>query len=63
VVELCVTEQGQVAEARIIRSAGSKIDPLVLEALARWRYRPLVRDGEPTSFCTTVRYEVSGQLG
>ena len=47
-VRLSVDERGEVTEADILHSSGSRaLDDAALDAVGRWRYAPAVRDGQP----------------
>ena len=56
---ICVSAQGTVASVRILRGAGPAIDGQIPSVIGRWRYRPLLIDGQPTPFCYQVLYEIS----
>jgi TonB family protein len=57
VVELCVSEQGDVSDAVLKSSASARLDPVVLAAVMTWRYQPLVVDGAPRPFCHEITIE------
>jgi TonB family protein len=58
-LEVCVGEDGRVAEAVLRSSASARLDPIVLEAVKTWRYRPRLRGGKPTPFChgVVIKYD------
>ena len=61
VVNICVTATGSVSKVNILRSAGPALDPQIASALSRWRYRPLLEEGQPTPFCYALNYEIGAR--
>jgi protein TonB len=59
VLRVCVSTQGEVTEVRILRGAGPALDSQIPAFVQRWRYKPLLVNGEPRAFCYPVRYEIS----
>jgi PEGA domain len=59
VVHVCVTAQGAVSEARILKSADPAVDPDIRTVIGTWRYRPLLVDGQATPFCYVLNHDVS----
>jgi TonB family protein len=55
VVEVCVSDHGQVSDAVIAESSTRGIDNTLRTAIRSWRYRPLVVNGAPTPFCHFMR--------
>ena len=58
-VRLRVDEHGEVSEAYILRSSGSRtLDAAVLDAVGHWQYAPALQDGKPVSSTTveTVQF-------
>jgi protein TonB len=49
-VELIVSEQGNVEAASITESVHEAYDRALVEAAQRWRYRPATRNGEPVRY-------------
>jgi protein TonB len=58
-LRVCVGTDGQVRDVRILSGAGPAIDSQIPTYVRRWRYRPLVRGGQPTDFCYQTKYEIS----
>jgi len=58
-LRVCVSAQGQVTEVRVLRGAGPAIDGQIPGYVRRWRYKPLLVNGQPKAFCYPVRYEIS----
>ena len=58
-VRVCVSADGQVTDARVIRGAGPGIDPQIPEFVRRWRYHPLILEGHPTPFCYPFVYDAT----
>jgi hypothetical protein len=57
--EICVSAEGTVSEATLMTAASPQLDPVVLDAIRTWRYRPRLIDGAPGPFChrVTIKYE------
>jgi TonB family protein len=46
IVSFVITEDGEVKDARVVESGGSKfLDEAVLQAVRKWRYSPAVKRG------------------
>jgi periplasmic protein TonB len=60
-VKLCVKQDGSVEDVKILKGADPTLDPSIVGALKRWRYRPYTVDGRPVPFCTNVRYEIAAR--
>jgi TonB family protein len=54
-VEVCVSDHGQVSDAIIAQSSLRGMDNTLRAAIRSWRYRPLVVNGAPTPFCHFMR--------
>jgi TonB family protein len=54
-VEVCVSDHGQVSDAVIAEGGMAAIDHTLRTAIRSWRYRPLVVNGAPTPFCHFMR--------
>ena len=61
IVRICVTTEGSVSSANILKSAGPVLDQQIPNALSHWRYRPLLEGGRPTPFCYVLNYEISAR--
>jgi protein TonB len=55
-VYICVSAEGRVTSAKLVRSVDPAIDPQIPTVLGRWRYRPYMVDGRPTPFCWPLKY-------
>jgi TonB family protein len=55
VVEVCVSDHGQVSDAVIAEGGMAAIDHTLRTAIRSWRYRPLLVNGAPTPFCHFMR--------
>jgi hypothetical protein len=53
-VDVCVSEEGLVSDARVRETTDAELDPLVLKAIASWRYRPYVVQGTALPFCHPI---------
>jgi len=58
VIEAEVDTSGHVRSARVL-SGHKLLNEAALEAVNRWRYRPLLLNGEPTGFILNVQVEFS----
>jgi TonB family protein len=58
-LRVCVTAQGQVYDVRVVQGAGAALDSQIPAYVRRWRYKPMIIDGEARAFCYPVRYEIS----
>jgi TonB family protein len=56
VVELWVSELGDVINAAIVESAGATLDNALLSAVARWRFVPATLRGVPVTMRITVQH-------
>lgn len=54
-VEVCVSDHGQVSDAVIAQGGMRAIDNTLRTAIRSWRYRPLVVNGAATPFCHLMR--------
>ena len=54
-VEVCVTERGDVSDVVIRQSAGADADSFLTGAIRSWRYRPRLVMGSPRPFCHPIR--------
>jgi|SRR5581483_1267982 len=59
VLEATVNEEGRVVAVRVVRSRHPLLDRAASEALAEWRYSPLVLNGTPMPFVVTVTFTFS----
>jgi TonB family protein len=59
VLDVCVSGEGQVSEVALVRPASRVFDPVVLEAVRTWRYKPRLVDGQAQAFChvVAIKYE------
>jgi protein TonB len=60
-VKMCISKDGTVHEAKIIKGADPTVDPSIVSTLKTWRYKPMTVDGRPVPFCYNVRYEISAR--
>jgi TonB family protein len=56
VVEVWVSETGDVIDVAILESAGAVLDEALLEAVATWRFSPASLRGVPVSLRLTVQH-------
>lgn len=55
-LKICVTAEGTVRSVDVERGAHPRIDPLIVEAVQRWRYSPYKVDGKPVPHCYPMKY-------
>jgi hypothetical protein len=60
-LQVCVTAEGRVGDAALMSHGSARLDPIVLQAVRGWRYRPRLQDGQPGPFChgILIKYEVA----
>lgn len=54
-LEICVSERGEVADVIVRQSAGPDVDQSLLGVIRTWRYRPRVVRGTAQPFCHPIR--------
>jgi TonB family protein len=54
-LEICVSERGEVSDVVVRESAGEEVDAYLTSAARTWRYRPRVVQGAPQPFCHPIR--------
>jgi protein TonB len=59
ILEAVVDTSGGVQSVKVLRSAHPMLDREAVEALKQWRYKPLVLNGEASSFVLTVTFNFS----
>lgn len=57
-VRVCVSAGGQVTDARVTRGANPAIDSQIPGYVRRWRYRPMLVQGQATPFCYSMTYVI-----
>ena len=56
-IKLCVDLLGRVSSVEVLSSSGHLAYDLdLMNAVAAWRYRPFVRDGESVAVCAVVKF-------
>jgi hypothetical protein len=58
-VKICASPKGDVTEVKLIKSAHADVDPRIVEAMSRWRFKPLMVDGKAVPFCSNYRYQIA----
>lgn len=61
VLEIVISPDGHVQQARLQKAIHPRYDQLLLASTRNWTYRPALRDGQPTPFVKNVRIELSPQ--
>ncbi|MCA9604877.1 MAG: TonB family protein, partial [Myxococcales bacterium] len=59
VVEIVITEEGRVAEARVVETPREDLGPPVVDAVLRARFAPATRDGRPIASRVRFRYAIA----
>jgi TonB family protein len=59
VLEAQVSESGSVDKVEVVIPAGAGFDESAVDAVVRWKYRPLVINGKATPFVTTITVNYS----
>jgi TonB family protein len=54
-LEICVSERGDVSDVVVRQSAGEEVDSYLTAAARTWRYRPRIVQGVPQPFCHPIR--------
>jgi TonB family protein len=54
-LQIVVDEHGVPKEMRVTRALGLGLDQKALEAVAKWRFKPGMRDGKPVPVIATVQ--------
>jgi hypothetical protein len=54
-LEICVSDRGEVTNVVVRESAGEEVDGYLTEAARTWRYRPRIVRGTPMPFCHPIR--------
>lgn len=60
-VRICVAPSGRVSSVDVLRSAGPALDPQIPAVLSRWRYKPLIENGQAVPFCYMMQYQIAGR--
>ncbi|HXE91363.1 MAG TPA: energy transducer TonB [Terriglobales bacterium] len=60
ILRAIIGSNGQVREARVIRSAGKSLDQKAVEAVRQWKFEPARKNGEPVT--VLVQIEVNFRL-
>jgi TonB family protein len=60
-LQVCVSAEGRVSDAALMSHGSARLDPIVVQAVRGWRYRPRLQDGQPGPFChgILIKYEVA----
>lgn len=56
-VKICVSPQGGVSDVKVIKGMDPAVDPLLVDKIRTWKYKPVMLDGRAISFCYNLRYE------
>ena len=54
VVQTIVGSDGQVCDAKIVRSAGKELDEKALEAVKQWKFKPAEKKGKPIAVALNI---------
>jgi TonB family protein len=61
-VEICVSERGEVTDVVVRQSAGNDADSFLINAIRSWRYRPRLVMGSARPFCHPIRIVYKREL-
>jgi len=58
VLEIKIDEEGNVIDAKVLKSVHPDLDNAAMEAIKKWKYEPVVKDGEkvPVVFAVTINF-------
>lgn len=58
VLEIKIDEEGNVIDAKILKSVHPNIDKAAMEAIKKWKYKPVLKDGKPAPvvFAVTINF-------
>jgi len=54
ILQIVVGEDGGVKDIRVVRPVGLGLDAKAIEAVAKWRFKPGIKDGKPVAVIATV---------
>ncbi|EDM75507.1 hypothetical protein PPSIR1_31538 [Plesiocystis pacifica SIR-1] len=57
VVEFCVATNGKTTRLRVVESHDPDVDLALVATIAKWRFKPALRDGEPVEACLRETFE------
>ena len=60
-LDVCVSTDGDVTRASVVRGQDASLDRDILEAVRRWRYWPGEVDGLPVAMCFPLIYRIQVQ--
>ncbi|MDH4220798.1 MAG: energy transducer TonB, partial [Candidatus Aminicenantes bacterium] len=58
VLEIKIDAEGNVIDAKILKSVHPDIDKAAMEAIKKWKYKPVLKDGKPVPvvFAVTINF-------
>jgi TonB family protein len=58
VLEIKIDAEGSVIEAKILKSVHPDLDKAAMEAIKKWKYKPVIKDGKPLPvvFAVTINF-------
>jgi outer membrane biosynthesis protein TonB len=59
-ISICVAPNGSVSSVKILKPSIPVIDLQIPKVIPTWKYHPYMVDGQPTGFCYTFNYRISG---
>ena len=60
-LDVCVSNEGDVTKVSIVRGQDASVDRDILDAVRRWTYRPAEVDGQPVAMCFPLVYRIQVQ--
>ena len=58
VVEVVVSDTGLIKDACILISKIPELDPLVIDTVKQWKYKPALKDGKPVDVFMTITVHI-----
>jgi TonB family protein len=60
-LDVCVSSEGEVTHASVVRGQEASLDRDILESVRRWKYVPGEVDGRPVAMCFPLVYRIQVQ--
>jgi len=58
VLEIKIDEEGNVMDVQVLKSVHPDLDKVAMEAIKKWKYKPVIKDGKPAPvvFAVTINF-------
>jgi TonB family protein len=60
-LDVCVSSEGDVMQATVVRGQASQLDRDIIDTVRRWKYLPGEADGQPIAMCFPLVYRIRVQ--